>query len=104
MRLKVREAKLDPALREFFEQVGERLVSLGLAVEATQGKGDRMTPIAPTNTMNVIYEHQDEASQWLTERRDMAERRETLIMLVRAAFLVFLFATVLIFAPSLWAH
>jgi hypothetical protein len=101
MRLKVREANLDPALREFFEQVGEQMVALGLAVEATSGKGDHMTPITLTNAMSVIYEHQDEAAQWLTEQRDVAERRKTLIMLVRAAFLVFLLATILIIARGM---
>src|SRR5262249_38237247 len=47
MRVKVREAKLDPSLRDFFEQVGEQIVALALAVEATRGNGVHMTPIAP---------------------------------------------------------
>ena len=96
MRLKVREAKLDPSLRDFFEQVGEQIVGLALAIEATRGNGNHVTQIAPTQAMNVIYEHQDEAARWLIERRDLAERRETLTMLVRAAFLVFLLVTVLL--------
>jgi hypothetical protein len=96
MRLKVREAKLDQSLRDFFEQVGEQIVGLALAIEATRGNGNHVTQIAPPQAMNVIYEHQDEAAQWLIERRDLAERRETLTMLVRAAFLVFLLVTVLL--------
>jgi hypothetical protein len=75
MWLKVREAKLDPSLRDFFEQVGEQIVGLALAIEATRGNGNHVTQIAPTQAMNVIYEHQDEAARWLIERRDLAERR-----------------------------
>ena len=96
MRLKVKEAKLDPSLRDFFEQVGEQIVGLALAIEATRGNGNHVTQIAPTQGMNVIYEHQDEAAQWLIERRDLAERREALTMLVRTAFLLFLLVTVLL--------
>jgi hypothetical protein len=97
MRIKVREAELDPSLRDFFEQVGEQIVALALAIEATRGNGVHMTPIAPTDAMNVIYEHQDEAAQWLTERRDLAERRDTLNAMVRAAFLGFLLLTLLVY-------
>jgi hypothetical protein len=68
MRLKVREAKLDPSLRDFFEQMREQIVGLALAFEATRGNGNHMTQIAPTQTMNVIYAHQDEAAQGLIER------------------------------------
>jgi hypothetical protein len=96
MRVKVREAKLDPGLRDFFERVGEQLVALALAIEATRGNGDHMTPIAPTDAMNVIYEHQDEAAQWLAERRDLVERRDTLNAMARAAFLGFLVLTILV--------
>ena len=46
--------------------------------------------------MKVVHAHQDEAAQWLTERRDLAERRNTINTSLNIAILVFVvIATVL---------
>jgi hypothetical protein len=101
MRLVVREANLDPRLRDLFEQLGEPIVEFALAIEATRGNGDQMTtPVTPTNAMNVVYQHQAEAAAWLVERRDLAARRETINTMLRIAFLAFLVLTVLVY----WLH
>ena len=101
MRLAVREADLDPKLRDLFEQVGESIVELALAIEATRENEDHMTtPVTPTDAMNVVYHHQAEAAAWLTERRDLAERRETINTLLRIAFLAFLILIVVFWSLS----
>jgi hypothetical protein len=89
MRLQVRQARLDDDLRDLFEQVGEHVVALALALGSMQGTGLRTTPVAPTHVMKVVHAHQDEAAQWLTERRDLAERRDTINTTLNVAILVF---------------
>jgi hypothetical protein len=44
--------------------------------------------------MNVVHAHQDAAAQWLRERRDLAERRETIALILNVALLVFISLTV----------
>jgi hypothetical protein len=39
--------------------------------------------------MRVVHAHQDAAAQWLTERRDLAERRESITMILNIALLAF---------------
>ena len=39
----------------------------------------------------VVHTHQDAAAQWLRERRDLAERRESIGLVVNIALLVFIF-------------
>jgi hypothetical protein len=96
MRLQVRQAKLDDDLRDLFEQVGEQVIALALALGSMQGTGLRTTPVAPTHVMKVVHAHQDAAAQWLTERRDLAERRDTINTTLNVAILTFVFlATVL---------
>jgi hypothetical protein len=73
MRLEVRRATLDDDLRDLFEQYGEQVVAMALALGSNQGTGLRTHPVAPTHAMNVVH-----AAQWLQERRDLAERRETI--------------------------
>jgi hypothetical protein len=89
MRFEVRHADLDTDLRDLFEQYGELVVALALAVGSLQGTGLRTTPVAPTHAMRVVHAHQDAAAQWLTERRDLAERRESITMILNVALLVF---------------
>jgi hypothetical protein len=89
MRFEVRHASLDTDLRDLFEQYGELVVALALAVGSLQGTGLRTTPVAPTHAMRVVHAHQDAAAQWLTERRDLAERRESITMILNVALLAF---------------
>jgi hypothetical protein len=46
--------------------------------------------------MNVVHANQDAAAKWLMERRDLAERRETIGMIMNAALLVFIAWTILL--------
>jgi hypothetical protein len=39
----------------------------------------------------VVHTHQDAAAQWLREKRDLAERRETIGIVMSIALLVFIF-------------
>jgi hypothetical protein len=96
MRLDVRRANLDEDLRDLFEQYGEQVVAMALALGSNQGTGLRTHPVAPTHAMNVVHAHQDAAAQWLRERRDLAERRETIALILNVALLVFVSLTVLL--------
>jgi hypothetical protein len=96
MRLEVRRATLDDDLRDLFEQYGEQVVAMALALGSNQGTGLRTHPVAPTHAMNVVHANQDSAAKWLMERRDLAERRETMGMIVNVALLVFVSWTILL--------
>jgi hypothetical protein len=91
MRFDVRRASIDDDLREVFEQYGQQVVAMALALGSNQGTGMRTHPVAPTHAMKVVHTHQDAAAQWLREKRDLAERRESIGILVNIALLVFFF-------------
>jgi hypothetical protein len=69
MRLKVRRAKLDDDLRDLFEQYGEQVVAIALALGSNQGTGFRTHAVAATHAMSVVHANQDAAARWLLERR-----------------------------------
>jgi hypothetical protein len=96
MRLEVRRANLDDDLRHLFEQYGEQVVAMALALGSNQGTGLRTHPVAPTHAMSVVHANQDAAASWLLERRDLAERRETIGMIINAALLVFIALSILL--------
>jgi hypothetical protein len=48
------------------------------------------------HAMSVVHANQDTAAKWLMERRDLAERRETIGMIMNAALLVFIAWTILL--------
>jgi hypothetical protein len=96
MRLEVRRANLDDDLRDLFEQYGEQVVAMALALGSNQGTGLRTHPVAPTHAMSVVHANQDAAARWLLERRDLAERRETIGMIINAALLVFIALSILL--------
>ena len=48
-RLEVRRANLDDDLRDFFEQYGEQVVAMALALGSNQGTDLRTHPVAPTH-------------------------------------------------------
>jgi hypothetical protein len=77
-------------LRDLFEQYGEQVVALASALGSMRGTGFRTTPVAPTHAMRVVHAHQDAAAQWLTEWRDLEERRRIISMILSVALLVFL--------------
>jgi hypothetical protein len=99
MRINVRQADLDLDLRDIFEQYGEQVVAFALALGSMQGTGLRTTPVAPTHAMRVVHAHQDDAARWLTERRDLEERRETVRMILSIALLAFLLCSTIV---NLW--
>ena len=91
MRFDVRRASIDDDLRELFEQYGQQVVAMALALGSNQGTGMRTHPVAPTHAMKVVHTHQEAAAQWLREKRDLAERRESIGIVVNIALLVFIF-------------
>jgi hypothetical protein len=102
MRLEVRRATLDDDLRDLFEQYGEQVVAMALALGSNQGTGLRTHPVAPTHAMSVVHAHQDAAAQWLRERRDMAERREAIALILNVVLLVFISLTVFLGVVNLF--
>jgi hypothetical protein len=63
MRLEVRRANLDDDLRDLFEQYGEQVVAMALALGSNQGTGLRTHPVAPTHAMSVVHANQDAAAK-----------------------------------------
>jgi hypothetical protein len=102
MRLEVRRANLDDDLRDLFEQYGEQVVAMALALGSNQGTGLRTHPVAPTHAMSVVHANQDAAARWLLERRDLAERRETIAMIMNVALLVFIALSILLGSINLF--
>jgi hypothetical protein len=64
MRFDVKRASIDDDLRELFEQYGEQVVAMALALGSNHM---RTHPDAPTHAMKVVHTHQDAAAQWLRE-------------------------------------
>jgi len=54
MRFDVRRASIDSDLRELFEQYGEQVVAMALALGSNQGTGMRTHPVAPTHAIKVV--------------------------------------------------
>jgi hypothetical protein len=75
---------------QLFEQYGEQVIAFASALGSMRGTGFRTTPVAPTHAMRVAHAHQDAAAQWLTEWRDLEERRRIISMILSVALLVFL--------------
>ena len=76
MRLEVRRANLDDDLRDLFEQYGEQVVAMALALGSNQGTGLRTHPVAPTHAMSVVHANQDTAAPFFTST--VASKREHL--------------------------
>ena len=62
MRFNVRRAPIDDDLREIFEQYGQQVVAMALALGSNQGTGMRTHPVAPTHAMKVVHTHQEAGS------------------------------------------
>jgi hypothetical protein len=88
MRFTVREAKIDPALRETFEQYGVAVMQQFLG-----------TNNAFVHKGGLVTARNEQASllPWLSEQYDIVERRETWLMVMEIAITV-LVATELIFS------
>jgi hypothetical protein len=71
-------------------------VARALALGSNQGTGLRTHSVAPTHAMNVVHANQDAAAKWLIERRDLAERRETMSMIVNVVLMVIIRWTILL--------
>jgi hypothetical protein len=54
MRFDVRRASIDEDLRKVFEQYGEQVVAMALALGSNQGTGLRTHPVAPTHAFILI--------------------------------------------------
>jgi hypothetical protein len=77
---KVRVANIAPDLRRRFEAYGENVVALAVAnPEIAQGGGD---------LPNLVRMNYALAMDWLTERRDLHERREDRLETVEWAILI----------------
>jgi hypothetical protein len=83
----IRRADIPPELRTEFERYGEILIAMGLSQpQAASYSGPFFA---------LISSHGNEAAAWLTERRDLDERRENRLELVGWAILLFVVIGVL---------
>jgi hypothetical protein len=74
MRLRIRRAKIAPDLRDNLELYGSQVVALalGLGVMPVSSAG-----LFPSTVTTMILRNQASAIEWLREKRDQEERRET---------------------------
>jgi hypothetical protein len=77
---KVRVANISPAIRDELERSGEAVLAHALAAPLD-------TPTSPLHKFR--YAERPAAEAWLTERRDIAERKEKRVELVEWAILLF---------------
>lgn len=85
---KVHRANIPLAERVLFERYGETVVALLLASELTENPETHGITIGGFILKKVIVDI-DAASAWLTERADLAERREDRLETVEWAVLIF---------------
>jgi hypothetical protein len=77
---KVRRANISKDLRTRFERFGEDVLAHALAVGSILTQGREL--------LNLIEGHREEVMEWLTERRDIHERREQRLETAEWAILV----------------
>jgi hypothetical protein len=76
MRLRVRRAKISAELRDNFELYGSQVVALALGLGVLP-VGSVQTGM-PSSVLRMVLFNQQPAIDWLREKRDQEERRETL--------------------------
>jgi hypothetical protein len=79
---KVRVAQIAPNVRDEFERYGELVLAHALAT---------LSPVTPpvTELANLFNQHRTELLAWLTERRDIDQRKADRIEAVEVGILVF---------------
>jgi hypothetical protein len=84
---KVRRANIPEQLRTQFERYGEDVLAHALAVGAHHTQGPEL--------LNIMSGDRSPIMAWLTERRDIHERREDRLETVEWAILIFVIVGVL---------
>jgi hypothetical protein len=93
MRFRVRRATIDENKRKEFERCGIQVVSLALALGSiTPGSKQFPTFILKM----IVLGGQNEAAEWLREKRDEEECHATRIEIIEWAILVFLVLSVIL--------
>jgi hypothetical protein len=96
---KVRKAQISDDLRTRFERFGENLLAQGLANPAI----GEFTGEFPA----LIKQNYKAALDWLTERRDIHERREDRLETVEIAILIFVILGVIVesgLGKAIWLY
>jgi len=79
MRFRIRHANIDPDLRKTFERYGVIVMQV---IMGTSGRFWHKGGLASPDM------HQNSLLPWLTEQHDMAERRETWLMVMEIAIVI----------------
>jgi hypothetical protein len=85
---KVRRANISQELRDDLERFGETVIA-GALVLGPHSSDDK--PLYA-----LVNNHQPESLAWLTERRDIAERKEQRVETVEVAVLIFVVVGVIV--------
>jgi hypothetical protein len=85
---KVRRADIPTELRERFEQLGEPFLANSMTIT-------NINPVLGAEVMGLIQQKRREIADWLTEKRDIRERREDRLETVEVAILIFVALEVL---------
>jgi len=78
---KVRRANIPDNSRDWFERYGEVVIAQALATSYAGSD--------PSSLSGFVFQRRDDAANWLTERRDIHERKEDRLETVEWAILVF---------------
>jgi|SRR5258708_7191658 hypothetical protein len=91
MRFRVRRANIGAQRRELFELCGPESVSFALGLGQLSGSGTH-----PTALLQTVVLQQQDAMNWLREKRDEQECHTTRIEFVEWAILIFVGSELLI--------
>lgn len=94
---KIRRADISQELRDELEQFGETVIA-GALVLSPAGVTTQ------TSLYSLVSHHRDDALRWLTEKRDVAERREQRLETVEIAVLIFVILGVIVDVMLLLRH
>jgi hypothetical protein len=86
---KVRRAHISQEDRDKFERYGETVVALLVGSELTDQPDEHTSIVVGGFMLKKHIVNADEAAAWLTERADLAERREDRLETVEWAVLIF---------------
>jgi hypothetical protein len=97
MRFRIRHAQIQHELRQLFDVYGETVIALALALGTMQGApGPMATPTLPTGAMMLVSRNQNEATQWLREKRDEGECHATRLEICEWSILLFVLLSVVL--------
>jgi hypothetical protein len=99
VRVRVRKADIDPKLREQLELFGKDVVAITLGIFQMPVGGP--PGAMPMHAQMVIFNNQAPAMKWLQQKRDEAERHETVTLVLEIAIVILIGVEIILSVASL---